>query len=158
MMEAWLSASETIKSPTPVKAWITPALQLKPDWKSKTASSRLKTELFVQRHVSDDGLDGSRADPEFPYRGDRGFFQTRMVREAQVIVGGKVDDLMPVDDDLGFVGTLDDRDFPKKTLLFEFLYLVLKKFKFMDIAHRFSFSPMRSTTFPQFPSCINRKP
>ena len=41
MIEAWLSASETMRSCSPVIVGITPVLAVKPDWKVSTASTPL---------------------------------------------------------------------------------------------------------------------
>ena len=38
MIEAWLSASETIRSVSPVIVGMTPVLAVKPDWNVRTAS------------------------------------------------------------------------------------------------------------------------
>ena len=43
MIEAWLSASETIRSCSPVTVGITPVFAVKPDWKVSTASTPLNT-------------------------------------------------------------------------------------------------------------------
>ena len=42
MMLAWLSASETITAPSGAMTGMTPVLQVKPDWKVRTASTCLK--------------------------------------------------------------------------------------------------------------------
>ena len=41
MIEAWLSASETIRSVSPVIVGMTPVLAVKPDWKVRTAGTSL---------------------------------------------------------------------------------------------------------------------
>ena len=41
MIEAWLSASETIRSVSPVIVGMTPVLAVKPDWKVRTAGASL---------------------------------------------------------------------------------------------------------------------
>ena len=43
MIEAWLSASDTIRSVSPVTTGMTPVLAVKPDWKVRTAGVSLKT-------------------------------------------------------------------------------------------------------------------
>ena len=42
MIEAWLSASETIRSGSDATTGMTPVLQVKPDWKVSVASTCLK--------------------------------------------------------------------------------------------------------------------
>ncbi len=42
MIEAWLSASDTIRSVSPVTTGRTPVLAVKPDWKVRTAGVPLK--------------------------------------------------------------------------------------------------------------------
>ena len=69
MIEAWLSASETIRSCSPVIVGMTPVLAVKPDWKVSTASVSLKAassrlELLVERHRAGDRPDRARADAE----------------------------------------------------------------------------------------------
>lgn len=42
MIEAWLRASETMRSRSSVIAGMTPVFAVKPDWKVRTASTPLK--------------------------------------------------------------------------------------------------------------------
>ena len=49
MIEAWLRASDTIRSASPVTTGITPVLAVKPDWNVSTASVRLKAASSVSR-------------------------------------------------------------------------------------------------------------
>ena len=43
MIEAWLSASDTIRSVSPVMVGITPVLAVKPDWNVRTAGVPLNS-------------------------------------------------------------------------------------------------------------------
>ena len=43
MMLAWFSASETMVAPSGARIGITPVLQVKPDWKVRTASMCLNS-------------------------------------------------------------------------------------------------------------------
>ena len=104
MIEAWLSASETIRSVSPVTVGMTPVLAVKPDWKVRTAGTSLKAASSASsaswmdivpaivrtaptpRPELADGCGGRVADP-------------RMVGQAQVVVGGERDQPAVVDRD-----------------------------------------------------------
>ena len=50
-------------------------------------------QLHMQAHRADDGPHRARARAPLLDRLDRGFFQLRMVRQAQIVVAGQVDDV-----------------------------------------------------------------
>jgi hypothetical protein len=56
---------------------------------------------LVDRHVAGDRPDRPRAHAEVAGRCERSFHQSRMRGQAQVVVRGEVDQLRPVDHDLG---------------------------------------------------------
>ena len=83
-----------------------PALAANPDWKTTQASTFLKRgdallELHVQAHGAGDRTHRARADAEFFDGCDGRFAQLGMGGQAEVIVGGEVDDLLPVESRFG---------------------------------------------------------
>ena len=69
MIEAWLSASDTIRSVSPVIVGITPVFAVNPDWKVRTAGRFLEgrelgLERLVHGHRAGDRADRAAAGAE----------------------------------------------------------------------------------------------
>ncbi len=69
MIEAWLSASETIRSVSPVTVGMTPVFAVKPDWKVRTAGTPLNAASSASSAswiaiVPGDRPDGATPRPE----------------------------------------------------------------------------------------------
>src|SRR5450756_1427320 len=94
MIEAWLKASETIRSGSAATTGMTPVLQVKPDWNVRAASTCLK------RASSASSSSWSAIVPEIvrtaPERVQGCLHQSRVRVQAQVVVGGERDRLAAV--------------------------------------------------------------
>ena len=100
MMLAWFSSSETMWSSGPRMAETVPALAAKPGLKNHAGfdileRARSAPRADVQPHGAGDGPYGARADAEIAHRLERRLAQFRMSGQAEVIVGGEIDDLLP---------------------------------------------------------------
>ena len=101
MMLAWLSSSERMKSSLPRMLETVPALAAKPDWKTTQASTPLKAAIFSSssmwmRMVPAMVRTAPEPTPIFFCGGDGGFFELGVVAEAEIVVGGEVDDALAV--------------------------------------------------------------
>ena len=102
MIEAWLSASDTIRSVSPVIVGMTPVFAVKPDWKVRTAGAllelgELRLERLVHRHRAGDGPNGPAPGPEFAdSRGGR-IAYPRMMGQPEVVVRRQADQPAVVD-------------------------------------------------------------
>ena len=102
MIEAWLSASETIRSVSPVTVGMTPVLAVKPDWKVRTAGTSLNAgqlglERLVDRHRPGDRPDGAAPRPELADGLGGRVADPRVVGQAEVVVGRERDQPAVVD-------------------------------------------------------------
>ena len=73
----------------------------------------------MDAHGSGDGADGSGAYAVFARGGDGGFFKLGMVAEAEVVVGGEVDDLLAVVVTYGGLLVFEDAEFEEGSALLE---------------------------------------
>ena len=106
MIEAWLSASETIRSVSPVIVGMTPVLAVNPDWKREDGLGVLELgelglERLVERHRPGDRPHGAGARAELLDGLDRRSPHPRVVGQAQVVVRGQADDPRPSTDTIG---------------------------------------------------------
>ena len=96
MIEAWLSSSLTIRSPSSVMVGMTPLLAVKPDWKVSVASACLKA---ARRRSSSSCSSMVPAivrtaplpDAELADRRERRLDQVRVRGQAEVVVGREAD-------------------------------------------------------------------
>ncbi len=102
MIEAWFSASDTIRSVSPVIVGITPVLAVKPDWKVRTAGVSLKAAssassascmVIVPAMVRTAPLPGT----EFADGRRRRVAHPAVMGQAEVVVRGEADQATVVD-------------------------------------------------------------
>ena len=104
MIEAWLRASETIRSVSPVIVGMTPVLAVKPDWKVRTAGDalelgQLRLERLVHGHRPGDRAHGTRACPELADGRLGRVADPRVVGQPEVVVRRQRDQPPAVDRD-----------------------------------------------------------
>ena len=102
MIEAWLRASETIRSVSPVIVGMTPVLAVKPDWKVRTAGTSLNAassalERLVHRHRPGDRADCAAPRPELTHGLERGRDHPRVMGQPEVVVRREADQPPVVD-------------------------------------------------------------
>jgi hypothetical protein len=99
MMLAWFSSSERMKSSLPRMALTVPALAAKPLWKTTQASTFLKRAIFSSSSMwmrMVPAMVRTAPEPTPNARGGDGRFnQLGMVGQAEIVVAGQVDDLLP---------------------------------------------------------------